>query len=472
MKKIFYTFVTIITSIILSACSNDLNDITSTEMLDVSKQKNTVSYTVPLEKAISELENVLTTIDQQSNNINGYHSIKKIREIAKIEVVYRGIFNNISSQKGMQKILAQKDSLLYVVDFANNEGSAVLAADSRIPETVLAITEEGSITDEIYPLYEEGVDYGDQCLQNFSLYNQAENDYYVGKLTPVALEYCYDYAVDCIGGSSTANNTVVNTVTSSWNINEKITPKLRTVWHQYSPFNDAVPLTRWTMFNSYKRGPAGCVAIAVAQIFAYHEYPKNLTCNEYLINWTGIKDICNTSNRFANGTTYDRNAVAQLVSSIGRWCDMIYTPSWAFALPRKARDCMSTFGYQNVVRDYGYSETKVLNMLHNDNPVFIAAISGILGGHAWVIDGFIDRSRSKKGYNSVGTLVSTTTETQRLMHCNFGFQGEANGYYTSGIFNTKIGSVDRESYETGWGKTSDSKFDWAFHIITYNNPNK
>ncbi len=150
---------------------------------------------------------------------------------------------------------------------------------------------------------------------------------------------------------------------------------------------------------------------------------------------------------------------------------MIYTPSWAFALPRKARDCMSTFGYQNVVRDYGYSETKVRDMLQNNNPVFIAAISGLFGGHAWVIDGFIDRNRSKKDYNSDGVIVNTTIETQRLMHCNFGWQGGCNGYYTSGIFNTKKGPTDRESYETYWGKTSDSNFDWAFHIITYNNPN-
>lgn len=471
MKKIIYIFTTI-TLILLSACSNDIDNIANIELPNTRKDENSVKHTVPLETAIKELESTLKDIEQQTSIVNGRRSQKKKREIEKIEVVYRGSFNNSSSQKGMQRIIAQKDSLLYVVDFANDEGSAVLSADSRIPETVLAITEEGSIIDEIYTPYEEGVNYGDECLQDFSLYNQVENDYYVGMSAPVVLEYCYDYADDCVESSSITNNTVVNTVTGSWFVDESIAPKLNTVWHQRTPFNDAVPETRWFFWQSYKRGPAGCVAIAVAQIIAYHEYPNSLTCNGYLVNWKGVKSICNISNRFANGTSYDRGAVAQLVSSIGGWCSMIYTPSWAFALPRKARDCMSAFGYQNVERDYGYSETKVVNMLRNDNPVFIAAISGLFGGHAWVVDGLIDRNRLKSGYNSAGTLISTAKETQRLIHCNFGWQGTCNGYYTSGIFNTKDGPINRESYETGWSRTSDSKFDWAFHIITYDNPNK
>ncbi len=462
-------------SVLLYSCSNEFNDNLDVKQIVDNQQKG---YAVSLQNALDELNNTLSIIDGQSNGNKSKGVLKKNREISKISVIYSGSYDtNLHLQKsGIRKVLAQRDSLLYIVDFADNGGSAVLAADSRISEPVLAITEEGNISDNTYPLYEAGVNYGDECLQGFNLFNQQENDYYVSQVAPAVLQYCYDYAEDCIssGGSSGGgtNNTIVNTVTSTWTLNEKINPKLTTVWHQNSPFNDAIPMSRWFFWQSYKRGPAGCVAIAVAQIMAYHEYPQNLTCNGYLINWTGIKSICNTSNRFANGTTYDRGAVAQLVSNIGGWCSMIYTPSWAFALPRKARDCMSTFGYQNVVRDYGYSETKVTDMLRNNNPVFIAAISGVFGGHAWVIDGYIDRSRTKKGYNSIGTLIKTDTETQHLMHCNFGWQGECNGYYVSGIFNTKNGSTEREGYENNWGSTSNSNFNWAFHIITYNNPKK
>lgn len=48
-------------------------------------------------------------------------------------------------------------------------------------------------------------------------------------------------------------------------------------------------------------------------------------------------------------------------------------------------------------------------------------------------------------------------------------QAKCNGYYTSGIFNTKAGAVEREYYDSN--ATSNDNFNWAFHIITYNHPN-
>ena len=70
------------------------------------------------------------------------------REIAKVEVVYRKTTNS-SYPKGAQKILAQNESLLYVVDFEENMGSAVLAADDRIYTPILAVTESGSLLTQI-----------------------------------------------------------------------------------------------------------------------------------------------------------------------------------------------------------------------------------------------------------------------------------------------------------------------------------
>ena len=358
--------------------------------------------------------------------------------------------------------------MLYVVDFEDNAGSAILAADSRIPEKVLVVTDKGNIIDSI-PVYENGMFESTDYFSDFSLYNEDEDDYYIGQVDAQVIEYCIDYADDYVGGTNSSSNTITSTVYGSWANNEKIYPKLTTAWHQTSPFNDAIPTSRYFFWQSWKRGPAGCVPIAIAQIMAYHEFPSNLSCNDYIINWTGIKNICTRSNPNATGTNYDRQAVARLVSNIGAWCSTIYTPDFAFALPRKARDCMSTFGYSNVIRTYGYNESKVEDMLRNDNPVFIAAISGLTNGHAWVIDGYLDRSRDIKNYNSSGVLVSSTTENQKLMHCNFGWNGYCNGYYTSGIFNLNDGAVYKESYDS-YASTS-SNFKWAFHIITYNNPN-
>lgn len=450
----------------------------------ISVKQDTVDYSISLEDALVELESVLSIIDNQVPNGKGQQAIKKKREIADITTLYSGQLKRNGMQPKMSKAPRANKKLLYVVDFEDNQGSAVLAADSRIPEPVLAVTESGRILDEVYPVYEEGVGYNGNMLEGFSLYNAAEDDYYVSAIQSPAIEYCQAYAEfqimnpydpDYGGGSGSGNNTVARTETGSWVDVEKISPKLTTVWHQRPPFNDAIPLSRWTIFHNWKRGPAGCVAIAVAQIIAYHEYPANFTVNGYNIDWKGVKDICNTTNRRNDGTPYDRATVAQLVANIGAWCSMLYTPDFGFALPRKARDCMSTYGYGNVVRHYSYDTSQVINMLRNDNPVFIASIPEyhVFSGHAWVLDGYINQSRTIKKYNSAGTMLSSSSETRDLIHCNFGWQGRCNGYYITKIFNTGKSPEYWESYENSWEKTSssNSNYTWAFHTITYNNPN-
>lgn len=59
-----------------------------------------------------------------------------------------------------------------------------------------------------------------------------------------------------------------------------VRPMLTTKWHQQSPFSDRTP-------GNY---PAGCVAIAVAQIMAYHEYPRDY-CNWPLVKKYDAKNM-------------------------------------------------------------------------------------------------------------------------------------------------------------------------------------
>jgi hypothetical protein len=260
--------------------------------------------------------------------------------------------------------------------------------------------------------------------------------------------------------------------TGTWVTNKKVSPMLTTVWHQRSPFNDACPLKRWFFWQSYKRARAGCVAVAVSQIMAYHEYPRNLTCNGIPIDWAGIKHLSNIYDRWADGTDYEKIAAAQLVSNIGAGCKTFYTPDWSFALPVFARKYISSLGYSNVTLRYYYDKSKVINMLDNDNPVFVAAVSGSVSGHAWVVDGYINRSRTDRDINAnTGAVVNSYTEKEVLVHCNWGWRGTSNGYYVSGIFNTKKGPKERELYEESWTASSDSNFTWLFYTITYKHPN-
>lgn len=390
--------------------------------------------------------------------------------------------------------MAQNESLLYVVDFEENMGSAVLAADDRIYTPILAVTESGSLLTSVDKIpYIQGENYDEADLTNFSLYNANEDDYYVGIADNFALEVCEKYATSQVLQSSdetsysnsSSNTTYTGPDFGNWIITEKISPKLTTVWHQSSPFNDATPIKKG------QHSPAGCVAVAVAQIVAYHEYPHNLTVNGYNINWTKLKDICNRNSPYDSQSSvssyyYDRQALAQLISTIGIGCGMWYAKNWSFALPKNARNFMRDFlGYTNVVRHYDWNDFEsniVYNMLKNDNPVFIAAVSGLANGHAWVIDGFIQREReilspTIKAFASTfwgRFLYQNGKQNERLFHCNFGWKGaNANGYYYSGMFNKDGSREDAgEIYDDpNAGNNINYNFDWLYHIITYNHPN-
>ena len=81
--------------------------------------------------------------------------------------------------------------------------------------------------------------------------------------------------------------------------------------------------------------------------------------------------------------------------------------------------------------------------------------------------GYKIQSRQKvtKQYKN-GKLIdsSTTTETCRMVHCDFGWGGSCNGYYVDGIF--KLNS-DKNDYDSPWLGVKDTNFNHHMRIITY-----
>ena len=481
MKKLIFIFVAVM-GIMFTACNN--NEIIVPEEILQSTDNNiseiSTNYLVPIDDALAELNAVLASIDNQPQNAMGRSMApRKQRTIGSIETL--AVANNANSTlRRAPGGAVATDTLLYLVNFADEEGYAVLAADARISTPVLAIVESGSISatsfDETPELYDSRIDYGYDELKNFNLH-AGGNDYYVSNsmIESSINTMLIDHAMREVSaqirwlkgpcepappGTYNGNDDFGNTLGTigTWNDIKKVGPMLTTLWGQTYPFNNDCPGT----------GPAGCVAIAVAQIAAYHEYPDSLTCYETTIDWKGVKkiysiyDIINKQ-PLSLGTAANRNGVANLVRRIGTWCYMLYSQEWAFALPSSARRCMSdNLTYPNAVLHIDYDESKVVDMLDKGNPVFTAAISGIVGGHAWVIDGYIKQRN---------TIINSSNPERLLLHCNWGWYGKCNGYYESGIFNTKKGAVKTESYEKD-GDTSKYNYTWLFHIITHDNPNK
>ena len=473
---------------LLTACTRDFDKFDVRNPIP-AEDANSINFTIPIEEAIEELNSVLDAIDEQQMAAGGGAMVMAMnnrRQIDKVSVVYSNMpilqKGSTTSPTGMQKAPATtyKDSLLYVVDFKDNKGCAVLAADRRIPEMVLAITETGSFnnmdSNMFPPTYKQGMYADSELMKGFSLYNAEVDDYYVASNFISPLDFCKDYANFHIQAKYKDLNVVPKTALyckiGEWKIKEKIAPMLTTNWHQGSPFNDEAPYRRWFPWQEPKRSPAGCFPIAIAQILAYHE--KISVSNGYKLDWKNIKENLCVYNKSDNkGVTYENmRGIAYLLQSLSIYCRAKHTPDFTFVFPHNARKTMAIF-YGNATTHCSYDNDVVYNMLKNNKPVLVCAISGIVDGHAWVIDGYLLRTKEIKNtiINESGDkCVFSTYENQQLVHCNWGWVGSCNGYYLQGIFNTKNGAVEVETdfneKKDKYNK-SDNNFNWFLRVISY-----
>lgn len=115
----------------------------------------------------------------------------------------------------------------------------------------------------------------------------------------------------------------------------------KTAWGQREPYNYFAP-------NHY---PAGCVAVAVAQIMKFHEHPD-------VFNWSIMPYHC--TSKYSNITPGDWE-VARLIRDIGAKVGMNYAPDGSGASSENARNAL--------VYNYGYYEGAELNSYDYDRIV-------------------------------------------------------------------------------------------------------
>ncbi len=313
------------------------------------------------------------------------------------------------------------DTLYYIVNYENDNGFAIIPRNKLLPDVVV-LTEQGN-------------------------YNGEETD---NELFNILMNGAKSYASNSTMRFDTMTiipqiprPVYTDTITSCTTYN--IRPKIATYWSQKSPYNTFC-------FDNDSICPAGCVAIALAQIMGYYCYPTqiNLTypnrdVNQQTLNWNIINgrpyhlpfDICD-----------DHLPMARLIREIGEQVDMDYNPDGSYATDVKARQALSHFGYtRSAIKDYNTAD--IINSLQADQLVYFSAADAIAGeGHAMIIDGFIETSTHTRIWEGPGiwpidqpypwVLITDNTTIERYVHCNFGWGGTANGWYVDGLIDTDI----------------------------------
>ena len=407
MKRFLYViFITVLS--FLYACVNEDNNPSPDNEPDFKAQ----SYTIPLQDALDDLEEILNAINEDGT---ATRTIREKRTIKDIDVVCSNSYSHSTRS-------SQIDSLLYIVNFDNDKGYALLEADKRA-EGVIALVDAGYLTADEF-LSPPDIDATNGTGALYSLINE-----YVSRSISIYDENLVSKASDRWYGFWVYNSGL-------------IAPLLKTQWHQKAPYNYYCP-----EING-KKCVAGCVAIALAQIYAYNKQSCNFGPDKiggYTIDWNGVfEDMDNPGKNSL--------ATATLVRAVGAAVGMDYGADASSSNIDKACAALKQSGYKGTPKAVSYSADMVRTMVYDRTaPTYMRGVAyrsdgAQLGGHAWVVDGYEKYSRLvyEGPVGNVSHVVGT--EYKYLVHCNFGWMnGLSNGYYVSDIFNLLEGA-ERPDY--------------------------
>ena len=197
---------------------------------------------------------------------------------------------------------------------------------------------------------------------------------------------------------------------------DDVQPLLKSKWGQDYPYS------KQTQYVT------GCVATAVAQVMYYHKWPAQGKGQEsYKVTFDNtVRSADFTKSHYdwdnmlpdynrRNVTTKQEDAVALLMNDVGIATNMQYTDrasgTQSYMAERALRNYFDYDASMVTRANEGVDNfiEIVKKELHNGFPLYISGDSRSGGGHAWVCDGF---------------------DKEDMFHMNFGWNGQANGYYS------------------------------------------
>lgn len=430
MWKIF----SVIVALILAACTKE-----ETSIAKIEEVKN--PYAVTPDEAVQLLK---TVIGGETTRAVSIGDIKTLRKSDFVPTTRGG----------------EDGDLIYIVDLENG-GSAVMGADKRM-EPIYAILDETKISPEKLTQVATRGDDSEQDIEE-----------YVMGLVNNKIQ------VDVMGFEHTLPEMPMIPRDQTWTETTVIgrqSPLLRTKWGQSDPFNNYFPLLDG---ETVTREYAGCVTVAVAQIIYHNRFPNHIGSRYF--SWENISQYEFDDSSPSNDV---ENAVAWLMWAIALdlpadWGNTDTRDDGTASCIEDAASLLVRAGYNNVQVDAGISLVDIIDMLCDKNlPVYLRGECNDYYGnrlaHAWVVDGcniykedfWVRHYINEFRYND---YIENTRE-YNLLHCNFGYEGRCDGYYSSGLFD--LYGLSSEYIDTSvgdeWGSMSNRNYIYNFKMMTYN----
>ena len=239
-----------------------------------------------------------------------------------------------------------------------------------------------------------------------------------------------------------------------------VEPLIKTRWKQTTPFNDMCPTD-----SSGDRAAAGCVAIAMAQVMRYWEWPhKGEGSHSYHLNSYGtieadFSTIYDWDNMLVKPditcTQEEQDAVATLAYHCGVSIEMYYGPNSSSAHTDDIPYALETyFGYShNMQHAYkeDYSDSEWITLLKTEldakRPVLYEGMYKEVGGggHSFVCDGYDEND---------------------YFHFNWGWGGSCDGYFAIGALNPSSIVVNCRNYIALGVEPGDAPIDAPSDVTT------
>lgn len=309
-----------------------------------------------------------------------------------------------------------KSSPYYIFSRGFDQGYVIVAGDDCLPE-ILGYTESGNFDENNLPPALEGML---QAWQN--AVEQAQVN----------------------GTNAPRRASMAPALTAA---RENIAPLTTSHWHQTGPYNDLCP----TRDDNGAKSMTGCVATAISQILYYwrKDLPSTLQATTPTYGMDGYSHASVTKSiprgtplkwdlmldAYNNAPEEYNEAVATMVFAIGAASHLEYSIEDGTATSGHIEDipkAISTyFGMNGGWVAYRTSYTQeawtqlIYDQLAKGRPVMYTGVHPSSGGHAVYIDGYQQRND--------------------LMHFNFGWGGQSDGYYTTTLETGMNGFNDYQS---------------------------
>ena len=465
------------------SCGDELSTVDDIKTIGTEQEKITPSITLSQDEEIllTELSNktpkisIEQAVEIADNFFNKSSSTASLSKSSKCLPEYEVI---TAAKKSIKKSAStdDTDTLMYIFNY--NDGFAVVSADIRTPEQILAYSETGSLhSDTDNP----GISLFLNMAQDYVQYSidkaESMRDSLESSLDE-KLSSALGLPADTVSSISkykrvTSKTLVYTNIQSKHISTELVGPYIQTMWHQSDPYNVYLPSI------GGKQCAAGCVAVAFSQLMAYWQWPP--TSDDFYIFWSSILP-----------PTSDNNDIADFIKTIGFKINTKYGVEHSSARTEDAIKLLKNYGYKtNDLVQYSSSEVRL--SINNQRPVVIEGYckeksTNKKVGHCWLIDGYAIETTKSIGEQryvimykddvtgeisgELEVVPENSTHTYYYHHLNWGWGGNLNkSYYLESVFDMekeyRIEAGKQPVHElTDYGDGEYDDFKYSLRIAT------